>query len=137
MSRPVVILCYPKIDHEKDYVYYWMPYSLLATAQPLLGQDLDVEIFDGNLKDDSEWESLLESHKSQDILCIGFSIMTGGGQIAHALRLARKAKAVVPSVPLVFGGPHVNVLAEQTSTLSSVILGFGNVSPLGYSTRWR
>ena len=23
------------------------------------------------------------------------------------------------------------------STLSSVILGFGNVSPLGYSTRWR
>jgi len=24
-----------------------------------------------------------------------------------------------------------------TSTLSSVILGFGNVSPLGYSTRWR
>ena len=25
----------------------------------------------------------------------------------------------------------------DTSTLSSVILGFGNVSPLGYSTRWR
>ena len=26
---------------------------------------------------------------------------------------------------------------DQPSTLSSVILGFGNVSPLGYSTRWR
>ena len=26
---------------------------------------------------------------------------------------------------------------QQGSTLSSVILGFGNVSPLGYSTRWR
>jgi len=26
---------------------------------------------------------------------------------------------------------------DMTSTLSSVILGFGNVSPLGYSTRWR
>jgi len=28
-------------------------------------------------------------------------------------------------------------LFGHTSTLSSVILGFGNVSPLGYSTRWR
>jgi NAD(P)-dependent dehydrogenase (short-subunit alcohol dehydrogenase family) len=26
---------------------------------------------------------------------------------------------------------------KMPSTLSSVILGFGNVSPLGYSTRWR
>ena len=26
---------------------------------------------------------------------------------------------------------------RRTITLSSVILGFGNVSPLGYSTRWR
>jgi len=28
-------------------------------------------------------------------------------------------------------------VSTQTITLSSVILGFGNVSPLGYSTRWR
>jgi len=32
------------------------------------------------------------------------------------------------------GHPYISY---YTSTLSSVILGFGNVSPLGYSTRWR
>lgn len=130
MARPVVLLCYPKIDHEKDYVYYWMPYSLLTTAQPLLGQDLHVEVFDGNLDDESVWMRLLQSHRD-NLLCIGISIMTGGGQIGHALRLASVAKQVVRSAPLVFGGPHVNVLPEQTSRhelVNAVLTGPGQTS---------
>ena len=34
-------------------------------------------------------------------------------------------------------GRVVAVDQKEHTTLSSVILGFGNVSPLGYSTRWR
>lgn len=113
MSRPVVILCYPKIDHEKNYVYFWMPYSLLSIAHPVCRREVDVIIYDGNLSSISQWLELLLS-KSSNTLCIGISIMTGGGQIGHALKLAEIAKNIMPAVPIVFGGPHVNVLPLQT-----------------------
>jgi len=113
MRKPIVILCYPKIDHEKNYVYFWMPYSLLLVAKPLIEQRTQVLLFDGNLKGEKEWLELLDGHIG-NVLMIGFSIMTGGGQIGHALRLAELARGKMPDIPLVFGGPHANVLPEQT-----------------------
>lgn len=69
-------------------------------------------MFDQNRNSDREFESLLRSVDNP--LCLGFSIMTGGGQIGHALRLAEAAKRILPDTPTVFGGPHVNVLPEET-----------------------
>lgn len=116
IERPLVILAYPKIDHEKDYVYYWMPFSLLTLAKELVDTgEADVIIFDGNQHSLDDWSKLLTEHQAR-LLCVGFSIMTGGGQIGHALELARAARHRVPGAPLVFGGPHVNVLPEQTAT---------------------
>ena len=34
--RPLVILAYPRVEHEKDYLYHWMPFSLLTIAKLLL-----------------------------------------------------------------------------------------------------
>jgi radical SAM superfamily enzyme YgiQ (UPF0313 family) len=110
-----VILAFPKIDHEKDYVYSWMPFSLLTVAKPLLEDGIaEVVLFDGNEDPPEAWELVLDRHLD-DTVCVGFSIMTGGGQIGHALALAAAAKARDGCPPLVFGGPHVNVLAEQTA----------------------
>lgn len=112
--RSTVILAYPKIDHEKDYTYFWMPFSLLTIAKPIIDQQLaEVVIFDGNQQGIDAWERLLDDHLD-DALCIGVSVMTGGGQIAHALEMVRAAKRRDQCPPVVFGGPHVNVLAEQT-----------------------
>jgi anaerobic magnesium-protoporphyrin IX monomethyl ester cyclase len=114
VARDLVILAFPKIDHEKDYVYSWMPYSVLAVAKPLLDEGLcDVLVFDGNEQPTANWGMLLDEHLER-ALCVGFSVMTGGGQIAHALSLADMVRARAPRVPLVWGGPHVNVLPEQT-----------------------
>lgn len=116
MTRPLVILAYPKIDHEKDYVYFWMPFSTLSIAKVLLDENCaDVILFDGNQSDLDAWQRFLDSYAHR-ALCIGFSIMTGGGQIAHALEMADRARGTFGSIPLVFGGPHVNVLPEQTAT---------------------
>lgn len=112
-SRPLVILAYPRVEHEKDYVYHWMPFSLLTIAQRLL-DDVDVLIFDGNQRSEVEWSRFLDAHLGRAI-CIGFSVMTGGEQIRHGLAMARQAKTHVQCPPLVFGGPHVNVLPEQTA----------------------
>ena len=113
--RPLVILAYPKVDHEKDYVYFWMPFSLLTLAKPLLDNGLaDVVLFDGNQATKKDWSKFLDQHLDR-ALCIGVSIMTGGGQIGHALDLVRIAKDRPGCPPAVFGGPHVNVLGAQTA----------------------
>lgn len=130
-GRSKVILVYPKIDHEKDYAYFWMPFSLLTVAKPLLdGNMCDVILFDGNQLSLDAWERLLDEHLNQT-LCIGVSVMTGGGQIGHALELVRRVKARPSAPPVVFGGPHVNVLANETSRhplVDAVLVGPGHRS---------
>lgn len=132
---PTVILVYPKIDHEKDYVYFWMPFSLLTIAKPLMESGLvNVVLFDGNQKDAAAWERLLDEHLGQTV-CIGVSIMTGGGQIGHGLEMVRVAKKRRFCPPVVFGGPHVNVQPEQTAAhplVDAVLQGPGQNSMLEY-----
>lgn len=129
--RPLVILLYPKIDHEKNYVYFWMPFSLLTIAQSLMNEGIaDVALFDGNQSDDQEWDRFLNDNLDR-AACIGVSIMTGGGQIGHALRLVAQAKKRANCPPVVFGGPHVNVLGEQTAEhelVDAVLVGPGQNS---------
>lgn len=130
-SRPLLILVYPKIDHEKDYVYFWAPFSLLTIAKPLIDDGLaDVVIFDGNQSSEADWERFLDIHLPRAI-CVGISIMTGGGQISHALKLVEALKRRDSRKPVVFGGPHVNVLGEQTAShhlVDAVLVGPGQNS---------
>ncbi|MGH3831946.1 MAG: B12-binding domain-containing radical SAM protein [Pseudonocardiaceae bacterium] len=135
--RPLVILLYPKVDHEKDYVYFWMPFSLMTLAKPLLDEDLaDVALFDGNQTSDEGWSRFLDEHLDR-ALCIGVSIMTGGGQIGHALDLVKTARDRTNCPPVVFGGPHVNVLAEHTAEhelVDAVLVGPGQNSMPAFVT---
>lgn len=143
--RPLVILLYPKVDHEKDYVYFWMPFSLLTIAKPLLDDGIaDVVLFDGNQHTPDQWERFLDEHLDRTV-CIGVSIMTGGGQIGHALDLVRRAKERDHCPPVVFGGPHVNVLPDQTAgheLVDAVLVGPGQnampafVTALNNNTSW-
>ncbi|MFD9602845.1 B12-binding domain-containing radical SAM protein [Streptomyces sp. NPDC057908] len=132
---PTVILVYPKIDHEKDYVYFWMPFSLLTIAKPLMESGLvNVVLFDGNQQDAAAWDRLLDEHIERTV-CIGASIMTGGGQIGHALEMVRTAKQRSFCPPVVFGGPHVNVQPEQTAAhplVDAVLQGPGQNSMLDF-----
>jgi len=92
-------------------------------------EDFNVIIFDENRKSIEDFTSLLEA--TENLVCVGFSIMTGGEQIGHALKLADVSKRIRPNVPTVFGGPHVNVLPEETlhhPLVDIVLLGPGQTS---------
>lgn len=110
--KNTIVLVYPRIHFEDNYPCSWIPYSVLAVASALLEQDVNVIIFDENRIYDNTFEQIINNNA--DIFCIGFSIMTGGEQIRHALTLADIAKKILPTVVTVFGGPHVNVLPEET-----------------------
>ncbi len=112
MTKYTVILVYPKVNFEDNYPCSWLPYSLLAIASSLSTEKYNIHIFDENRNNLSDFDKLLKN--SENILCVGFSIMTGGGQICNALELASLVRSYNPSIKIVFGGPHVNVLAKET-----------------------
>lgn len=110
--KHTIILVYPRIIFEANYPYTWIPYSILAIASSLSKDKFEIIIFDENRNSKLDFENLLKSITNP--LCIGFSIMTGGGQINNALALVEIAKRIHKKTVIVFGGPHVNVLPEET-----------------------
>lgn len=130
-DKPLVILCYPRINFETNYRYSWIPYSLIFIADAIIQQGLvDVEIFDANDQSDDCFKNMVLREKNR-LLTVGFSIMTGGAQISHAIELADWLRRHAPNALKIFGGPHVNVLPEQTlrhPVVDCCIVGAGQIT---------
>lgn len=107
-----ILFVYPKIEFEENYPNSWIPFSVLTLATSLKDKDVEVKIFDQNKHNIEEYRKYVNQNK-EDLLCVAFSIMTGGAQIKNALEMAKFAKD--NNIITVFGGPHVNVLPEQTA----------------------
>jgi len=107
-----ILFVYPKIEFEENYPNSWIPFSILTLATSLKDKDVEVKIFDQNKHSIEEYKEYVVQNKD-DLLCVAFSIMTGGAQIKNALEMAKIAKN--NNLTTVFGGPHVNVLPEQTA----------------------
>jgi radical SAM superfamily enzyme YgiQ (UPF0313 family) len=126
-----IILVYPRIAFEDNYPCSWIPYSILSIASALDKKNgIDVIIFDQNRKDENEFCSIVNKYRDI-LLCVGFSIMTGGGQIKNALQLASIVSMINPEIQIVFGGPHVNVMPEETlrnNLVDVVLAGLGQES---------
>jgi radical SAM superfamily enzyme YgiQ (UPF0313 family) len=125
-----ILLVYPKIEFEKNYPCSWLPYSIFAIAGVFdKTSGVDILLYDQNIsKNDDDFNEILIKNRDA-LLCVGFSIMTGGGQIKNALHLASLAKE--KKIITVFGGPHVNVLPEQTLAhpcVDAVLYGLGQCS---------
>ncbi len=106
-----VILIYPKIEYEDNYPCSWIPYSILALGSSLKNIGIDVLLFDQN-KD--ELDILEKALENKEIIAVGISVMTGGGQISNAIELTKMIKMRRPKCVVFWGGPHVNVFPEQT-----------------------
>ncbi len=108
-----VALIHPAIDFEENYPCSWIPYSVLS-----LGSRMDTNKFQVRIYDEHKmpFETIVRSLVEFSPFLIGISIMTGGGQIERALLFAARIKKELPNSFIAFGGPHVNVLPEQTVT---------------------
>ena len=129
MMKRTIVLVYPQIIFEANYPCSWVPYSVLAIASSLPKDVYNVVIFDENRKSVLDFRKLLLDIDTP--ICVGFSIMTGGGQICKAIELAEIAKKIHPNTVIVFGGPHVNVLPEETlkhPLVDYVLIGPGQSS---------
>jgi radical SAM superfamily enzyme YgiQ (UPF0313 family) len=103
MSKPRVVLYNPRA------VFYTMPLALMALASALDRNKVDVVIIDGRLEDDPV-RSVVTA--ARGAVCAGVSVLTGA-PIHDALAVSRAVKADRPSCPIVWGGWHPSLFADQ------------------------
>ncbi|MGE0405765.1 MAG: radical SAM protein [Candidatus Korobacteraceae bacterium] len=107
LSRGKVVLFYPAYDGPPLSA----PLCLLSLASPLLEHGYEVVVIDGAITPGAEDEVV---RKSAGALCLGISVMTGP-MITTAARVAKRLKQIAPKVPVIWGGWHPSLAAEQTA----------------------
>jgi radical SAM superfamily enzyme YgiQ (UPF0313 family) len=90
-------------------VFYTMPLALLALASALDRSKYDVVIIDGRLEADPV-KRVVEA--AAGALCVGMTVLTGA-PIRDALRVSRAVKTSHPHCPIVWGGWHPSLFANE------------------------
>ena len=93
-----------------------MPLALVALASALDRSQVDVVIIDGRLEADPV-RAVAEAAKGA--LCVGVTVLTGA-PIHDALAVSRAVKAVAPACPVVWGGWHPSLFADECLAEPSV-----------------
>jgi radical SAM superfamily enzyme YgiQ (UPF0313 family) len=123
-----VLLIYPATDEEQMSI---IPLSLLYIAQPLLEENIHVEIIDQRFERD--FFSRLGQRIHSDLICVGISCITGP-QIAQVEKISEVVRKR-SSVPVVLGGPHATLLPEQTldsGLVDYIVIGKGEAAFLRF-----
>ena len=93
-----------------------MPLALVALASALDRLHVDVVIIDGRLEADPV---RAVATAARGALCVGVTVLTGA-PIHDALAVSRAVKAVAPECPVVWGGWHPSLFADECLAEPSV-----------------
>jgi len=118
MGRSVVL-------YNPRAVFWTMPLALVALGSALDRSRYEVVIVDGRLEADPLGR-LLEALDGEAV-CLGVTVLTGA-PIRDALRVSRAVKAARPELPIVWGGWHPSLFAEQClaePSVDAVVIGQG------------
>src|SRR3984885_14207801 len=89
----------------------------------------EVKVVDNLIAADYEQAILRET---EDALCLGISVLTGP-HIGAAVRIASRVKRHRPELPIVFGGWHPSLAADQTLSepfVDAIVRGQGELTLL-------
>lgn len=115
MKKNLVVLAYANAS---PFPYHaWTPLAILSLGAYLEQHGVEVEYFDERIHREERFRELLRRRP----LLLGLSTMTCF-QIRNTLRLAKLARKINPDIPLVWGGTHPSMMAEQT--LGSLFVDF-------------
>lgn len=110
-----VLLTYPNAS---PFPYHaWTPLAILSLGAYLEQHGIEVEYFDERIHKKERFKELVAGNP----IMIGLSTMTCF-QIKNTLRLAKLVRKINPGIPLVWGGTHPSMMAEQT--LESELVDF-------------
>lgn len=127
-----VLLYHPQTQHEKNYKFFWIPYSLLGIAAPLHSEDYETTIWDNNLNKKTDYRQDLQD-ALEDCVCVGVSSMIGH-QILDGLEFSKQVKEINSRVPVVWGGACPTLLPKMTlenQYVDFIVRGQGEMGFLG------
>ena len=128
--KPKVVLFYPPYDGPPLSA----PLCLLSLAGTLVEAGFTTRVIDAAVTED--WPVTLAAELN-DALCVGISVLTVP-MIRGALRAAEIARRVKSDLPVIFGGWHPSLVAEQTiadARVSLIIRGQGELTLLEVAQR--
>ncbi len=106
-QKNLVVLSYANAS---PFPYHaWTPLAILSLGAYLEKHNIEVEYFDERIHKIERFKELVKRKP----LMVGLSTMTCF-QIKNTLRLANIARKINPEIPLVWGGTHPSMMAEQT-----------------------
>jgi len=127
MESPDIVLVFPH-GGETIKVSHFPPHGLLAVAADII-EEYNVKLIDERV--DSNSKSKLKSYIALNPTCIAISVMTGQ-HITYALETAKYIRDLAgKSLPLVWGGVHATMLADQTldnEYVDIIVRGDGEVT---------
>ncbi len=107
MKKNLVVLSYANAS---PFPYHaWTPLAILALGAYLEQHGIEVEYFDERIHKMERFKELIRRRP----LMVGLSTMTCF-QIKNTLRLAKLTRKINPDIPIVWGGTHPSMMAEQT-----------------------
>lgn len=120
------LLFHPRTEHNDNYRNYWIPYSILSLAA-VVHQRIGIRLLDQNVEDSPGDSDLIAEVERAGI--VGISTMTGR-QIGNGLRFARLVREIRPRIPIIWGGAHPTLFAEQmlgSPLVDAVVIGPGEL----------
>ncbi len=115
MNKNLVVLAYANAS---PFPYHaWTPLAILSLGAYLEQHGIEVEYFDERIHKRERFRELVRRRPH----LVGLSTMTCY-QIKNTLNLAKLARKIRPDIPLVWGGTHPSMCAEQT--LESELVDF-------------
>lgn len=115
MKKNLVLLAYANAS---PFPYHaWTPLAILSLGAYLEQHGIEVEYFDERIHKKDRFKDLV----NRGPLLVGLSTMTCF-QIKNTLNLAKLTRKMNPHIPLVWGGTHPSMMAEQT--LESELVDF-------------
>lgn len=93
------------------------PFSIMSLVKPLKRAGYEVDIFDQQVNDLRE---ILTPQYTESLLFAGISALTGN-PIHYGLKIARQLRSLRSDLPLVWGGVHPTLMAEQTIGTSDYV----------------
>lgn len=127
-----ILLYHPQTQHERNYKFFWIPYSLLGIAAPLYHEGYRITIWDNNLNRKSDYRNDFRNILDECI-CVGVSSMIGH-QIVDGLAFSRQVRETNPRIPIVWGGALPTLLPRTTlenDCIDFIVRGQGESGFLG------
>lgn len=102
-----IILFHPQTEHERNYSFFWIPYSVLSIGSELEQAGYEVVIIDANA--DPNYKDCTLDY--ENILFIGISAMIGR-QISNGIAFAMMIRSQ-SDVPVLWGGAFPTLLPKM------------------------